>query len=69
MMIWGLIAEARPGGDVGPGRMLDPFSDFDLAVSWATPVNDLQTSSYYDHRGPTREALDPVRFISNHSSR
>ena len=54
-------------GDVGPGRMEEPAAITDAAAS-------LFTSNLLDgHRvtitaGPTREAMDPVRYISNHSS-
>jgi len=68
VMIWGPDSGSQACGDVGPGRMLDPLTIVDLAVSWATPVNDLQHLHIMITAGPTREALDPVRFISNHSS-
>lgn len=68
VMIWGPDSGSQACGDVGPGRMLDPLAIVDLAVSWATPVNDLQHLHIMITAGPTREALDPVRFISNHSS-
>lgn len=54
-------------GDVGPGRMEEPASITAAAKS-------LFSSGLLDGRrvcitaGPTREALDPVRYISNHSS-
>ena len=54
-------------GDIGPGRMEQP------AVIAATAAS-LFASRLLDGKrvmitaGPTREALDPVRYISNHSS-
>lgn len=54
-------------GDVGPGRMLEPQ---ELAAQCA----DLFSPGYLAGRrvlltgGPTREAIDPVRYLSNHSS-
>ncbi len=54
-------------GDIGPGRMHDPA----LIVA---ATESLFTSRLLDGvrvvitAGPTREALDPVRYISNHSS-
>ncbi|TQV82550.1 bifunctional phosphopantothenoylcysteine decarboxylase/phosphopantothenate--cysteine ligase CoaBC [Exilibacterium tricleocarpae] len=54
-------------GDVGPGRMLEP------AAIAAHCAGLFDTGSLAGKRvvitaGPTREALDPVRYISNHSS-
>lgn len=66
--IWGPDSGSQACGDIGPGRMLDPLAIVDLAVNWAAPVNDLQHLKIMITAGPTREALDPVRFISNHSS-
>ncbi len=54
-------------GDVGPGRMSEPEDIAELAA-------DLFETGSLDGRkvvitaGPTREAIDPVRYISNHSS-
>jgi len=54
-------------GDIGPGRMAEP------AVIAAATANLFESGLLEGKRvvitaGPTREALDPVRFISNHSS-
>jgi phosphopantothenoylcysteine decarboxylase/phosphopantothenate--cysteine ligase len=54
-------------GDVGPGRMEQP----DVVVAsveklFAKPL--LAGKKIVITAGPTREALDPVRYISNHSS-
>ncbi len=68
VMIWGPDSGSQACGDIGPGRMLDPLAIVDYAVNWAAPVNDLQHLNLMITAGPTREALDPVRFISNHSS-
>lgn len=68
VMIWGPDSGSQACGDVGPGRMLDPLEIVDHAVQWAQPVNDLQHLQIMITAGPTREALDPVRYISNHSS-
>lgn len=68
MLIWGPDSGSQACGDIGPGRMLDPLAIVDLAVGWAAPINDLQHLNIMITAGPTREALDPVRFISNHSS-
>lgn len=54
-------------GDVGPGRMVEPEQ---LAQALA---NQFETGALAGQKvvitaGPTREAIDPVRYISNHSS-
>jgi len=68
VLIWGPDSGSQACGDIGPGRMLDPLAIGELAVGWAAPGNDLQHLNIMITAGPTREALDPVRFISNHSS-
>lgn len=68
LLIWGPDSGSQACGDVGPGRMLDPLAIVDEAVNWSSPVNDLKHLNIMITAGPTREALDPVRFISNHSS-
>ena len=54
-------------GDVGPGRMLEPEQ---LLHSCADlfETGSLAGLKIVINGGPTREAIDPVRFISNHSS-
>lgn len=68
MMIWGPDSGSQACGDVGPGRMLDPLVLVDMAVAHFAPVNDLQHLNIMITAGPTREPLDPVRYITNHSS-
>lgn len=54
-------------GDVGPGRMEEPALIADAAASlFATGL--LAGKRVVITAGPTREALDPVRYISNNSS-
>lgn len=48
--------------------MLDPLTIVDMAAEHFSPVNDLQHLNIMITAGPTREPLDPVRYISNHSS-
>lgn len=65
--VFGPAAGAQACGDVGEGRMLE-------AVELAGCCADLFETGALTGRhvvitaGPTREALDPVRYISNHSS-
>ena len=66
-LIWGPAAGEQACGDVGPGRMLEPAGIFDAAREQFSSgtlagVRALVTA------GPTHEAIDPVRFIGNHSS-
>ncbi|PIJ49648.1 bifunctional phosphopantothenoylcysteine decarboxylase/phosphopantothenate synthase [Erwinia sp. OLTSP20] len=68
VLIWGPDSGSQACGDIGPGRMTDPLAIVAEAVAWASPVKDLQHLNIMITAGPTREAVDPVRFISNHSS-
>ena len=54
-------------GDIGPGRMEQPDSIIEQASSLFNS-GVLQGKKVVITAGPTREALDPVRYISNHSS-
>ncbi len=53
-------------GDVGPGRMLEPEAIL-AALDDETP-GDAAGLTVVITAGPTREPLDPVRYLSNHSS-
>lgn len=68
MLLWGPDSGSQACGDVGPGRMLDPLDIVELANGHFSAPQDLQHLQVMITAGPTREALDPVRFISNHSS-
>ncbi len=54
-------------GDTGPGRMIEPT---EILASCAKLIANgpLNEKNVVITAGPTREAIDPVRFISNHSS-
>ena len=54
-------------GDVGPGRMLEPVAILD-AVRGHFGDGRLAGRRVLLTAGPTREALDPVRFLGNRSS-
>ncbi|MEC8326341.1 MAG: bifunctional phosphopantothenoylcysteine decarboxylase/phosphopantothenate--cysteine ligase CoaBC [Pseudomonadota bacterium] len=65
--IWGPASGEQACGDVGKGRMLEPNELVELCLMREdTPL--LAGKTVTITAGPTREALDPVRFISNHSS-
>lgn len=67
MHIWGPAAGEQACGDVGPGRMLEPMQLVHLCEQFFQPKL-LADKSVLITAGPTREAIDPVRYISNHSS-
>jgi len=65
--IWGPGKGEQACGDVGAGRMLEPMELVELCTrDDIEPV--LAGKTIAITAGPTREALDPVRYISNHSS-
>jgi len=68
LLLWGPDSGSQACGDVGPGRMLNPLEIVDLAAAHFSPVKDLQHLNIMITAGPTREPLDPVRYITNHSS-
>ena len=54
-------------GDLGPGRMSEP-ADILKAVADRFETGLLSGVSVVVTAGPTKEAIDPVRYITNHSS-
>ena len=54
-------------GDVGEGRMPDPAVLLQH-ILYALTEKDLAGKKILVTAGPTEEALDPVRFLSNHST-
>ncbi len=67
MHIWGPAAGEQACGDIGPGRMLEPMQLVHLCEQFFQPKL-LEGKSILITAGPTREAIDPVRYITNHSS-
>ena len=65
--IFGPAEGEQACGDVGPGRMLEPAQLLELSSS-LFETGLLAGKNIVITGGPTREAIDPVRFISNHSS-
>jgi phosphopantothenoylcysteine decarboxylase/phosphopantothenate--cysteine ligase len=56
-------------GDIGPGRMVEPESIVAGLLAGRTTANgELNGLRVLITAGPTREAIDPVRFVSNRSS-
>ncbi|MDP4984121.1 bifunctional phosphopantothenoylcysteine decarboxylase/phosphopantothenate--cysteine ligase CoaBC [Pseudoalteromonas tunicata] len=79
--IWGPASGVQACGDVGAGRMLEPAELVSLCndlLNRPALISEIEISHAEQPlfagktititAGPTREALDPVRFISNHSS-
>jgi len=54
-------------GDVGLGRMMEP-DEIVMHASELFETGELAGVNVTITAGPTREAIDPVRYISNHSS-
>ena len=65
--LFGPAEGAQACGDVGPGRMLEPV-DIAAAAAKLFQSGLLAGVRVLVTAGPTREAIDPVRYISNHSS-
>ncbi|MBY5981986.1 bifunctional phosphopantothenoylcysteine decarboxylase/phosphopantothenate--cysteine ligase CoaBC [Ferrimonas balearica] len=67
--LWGPDSGDQACGEVGPGRMWEPEA---IAAATVEALNagpkPLAGKKLLLTAGPTREALDPVRFMSNHSS-
>jgi phosphopantothenoylcysteine decarboxylase/phosphopantothenate--cysteine ligase len=60
-------------GETGPGRMPEPEAIVEFLQRYLAGLQPIRSSLLEGLRilitaGPTREAIDPVRFISNHSS-
>jgi phosphopantothenoylcysteine decarboxylase/phosphopantothenate--cysteine ligase len=55
-------------GEVGPGRMLEPVAIVDLIEPMLIGPGPLSGRRVVITAGPTRECVDPVRFVSNRSS-
>ncbi|MBW8185722.1 bifunctional phosphopantothenoylcysteine decarboxylase/phosphopantothenate--cysteine ligase CoaBC [Shewanella nanhaiensis] len=67
LTIWGPASGSQACGEVGPGRMQEPLEIAQQVEQFFAPKL-LQGKSILLTAGPTREAIDPVRYISNHSS-
>lgn len=55
-------------GVIGKGRLPEPKDIVDGIVHIMRPNRDLEGIKMMVTAGPTQEAIDPVRYISNHSS-
>lgn len=60
---------AQACGEIGAGRMSEPETIRDAVITQlAAPTGPLAGKKVVLTAGPTREAIDPVRFITNRSS-
>lgn len=70
--IWGPGSGSQACGDTGAGRMLEPTElralTIKLLANQQSADNLWQGQRITITAGPTREAIDPVRYLSNHSS-
>jgi phosphopantothenoylcysteine decarboxylase / phosphopantothenate---cysteine ligase len=55
-------------GETGAGRMLEPLDIAERVAALLAPRGSLSGCRVLITAGPTRERIDPVRFISNRSS-
>ncbi|MBR0390250.1 MAG: bifunctional phosphopantothenoylcysteine decarboxylase/phosphopantothenate--cysteine ligase CoaBC [Prevotella sp.] len=55
-------------GDTGTGKMQAEEVIVEHILSFMAKEKDLQGKRYLITAGPTQEAIDPVRYITNHSS-
>ena len=65
--LWGPASGEQACGDVGPGRMLEPMQLVHHCEDFFQQP-DLNELNIVITAGPTREAIDPVRYLSNYSS-
>jgi phosphopantothenoylcysteine decarboxylase/phosphopantothenate--cysteine ligase len=64
----GPAAGEQACGEVGEGRMVEPLEIIDRISTLIAPSGPLVGKRVLITAGPTRERIDPVRFISNRSS-
>lgn len=64
----GPAAGALSSGDQGPGRMVEPSEILERSVEILGRSGSLAGRRILITAGGTREAIDPVRYIGNHSS-
>lgn len=55
-------------GDIGKGKMAEPESMEEFINKMLNASLDLEGKTVIVTAGPTREPIDPVRYISNHST-
>jgi phosphopantothenoylcysteine decarboxylase/phosphopantothenate--cysteine ligase len=68
IQIFGPGAGDQACGEIGEGRMLEPLELVDRVAALPSGDGPLRGRRVLISAGPTRERIDPVRFISNRSS-
>jgi len=66
--VLGPAAGEQACGETGPGRMVEPGELADLILAGPAVAGVLRGRKVIVTAGPTRERIDPVRFITNRSS-
>jgi phosphopantothenoylcysteine decarboxylase / phosphopantothenate---cysteine ligase len=66
--VWGPAVGDQACGEIGPGRMLEALEIASKADAMLSHRGPLQGKRVLVTAGPTRECIDPVRFVSNRSS-
>jgi len=65
--LWGPVSGEQACGETGLGRMMEPQALLEQ-IEWFFSPELLSGVSVLIDAGPTQEAIDPVRFVSNRSS-
>jgi len=68
VMLLGPATGEQACGETGAGRMLEPTEIADKIAPLLAPTGPFTGKRVLITAGPTREAIDPVRFVSNRSS-
>lgn len=68
VQLWGPGEGEQACGETGPGRMLEPLELASRVAALFGATDLLAGRRVLVTAGPTRERIDPVRFISNRSS-
>ena len=66
--LWGPASGEQACGEMGEGRMLEPVQLREAAIAHFSMDGRLRDLKVLITAGPTREDIDPVRFISNRST-
>lgn len=66
--LYGPASGDQACGDVGYGRMIEPLEIVERVAEDFNESHRLSGKKVVITAGPTQESIDPVRFLSNHSS-
>ena len=69
VQVFGPDSGSQACGETGEGRMMEPADIAAAAFAMLPAEGPLKGRKVLITAGPTRERIDPVRFISNRSSR